>query len=352
MDKTRLAAGRSRLVGIAARGLLGAAAATIAVPLAAGAAGLKAAPSPRASGGISNAVFVQTNDPAGNQILAYQRQANGTLEFAHAYGTGGRGYALAGAVVDKLASQGSLVYDSARHLLIAVNAGSDTLTSFSVSGDRLSGRHVVSAGGALPVSVTWHGDLVYVLDAGGAGHVSGFTVSGGRLWPIEHSTRPLGLTPGLTPQFLETPGQIGFTPAGNQLVVTTKANGNDIDVLNLGPSGIGHRAGGEERVGDGSAVRFRVRSSRKADRHRGRHQHTLLLRRRLRRHAHPPQLGQRRGERTLLGDGRRRLLLRGERRERHDQRLHDRRQRRPLARLGERRRRQHRPRTDRHGGVG
>jgi len=43
--------------------------------------------------------------------------------------------------------------------------------------------------------------------------------------------RALGLNPALTPEFVTTPGQVAFTPDGSKLIVTTKANGNDIDVF-------------------------------------------------------------------------------------------------------------------------
>lgn len=205
--------------------------ATFAVPSAAGAAPTtpRTAVTPT---GISNAVFVQTNDTTGNQILAYGRSAGGTLAFAHAYDTKGVGIALGGAVVDKLASQNGLTYDPTGDLLIAVNSGSNTVTSFAVSGDQLSDPHVVAAG-ETPVSVAVSGKLVYVLDAGGTGGVTGFRVEGERLHAIAGSTRNLGLPAGQTPQFLETPGDVEFTPAGTQLVVTTKANGNDIDVFSV-----------------------------------------------------------------------------------------------------------------------
>ena len=53
--------------------------------------------------------------------------------------------------------------------------------------------------------------------------------------------RSLGLDPTLTPQFVNAPGEVGFTPDGRDLIVTTKANGDDIDVFRLdrfgGPSG-------------------------------------------------------------------------------------------------------------------
>src|SRR4051794_26244093 len=66
----------------------------------------------------SHAVFVQTNDPAGNQILAYHRANNGTLTLTGTYDTGGKGGRVEGAVVDPLASQGSLAYDREHQILI------------------------------------------------------------------------------------------------------------------------------------------------------------------------------------------------------------------------------------------
>ena len=41
----------------------------------------------------------------------------------------------------------------------------------------------------------------------------------------------------LTPEFTHTPGQVAFTPDGSRLIVTTKGNGNDIDVFRVGLSG-------------------------------------------------------------------------------------------------------------------
>ena len=47
-----------------------------------------------------------------------------------------------------------------------------------------------------------------------------------------------GLDPSASPQFVDAPGQAAFSPAGSQLIVTTKANGSDIDVF-------GGRSGGQ-----------------------------------------------------------------------------------------------------------
>src|SRR5580704_1712939 len=115
--------------------------------------------------------------------------------------------------------------------------GCDTVSVFAAGGDRLALRQVIGSGGVFPVSVAVRGGLVYVLNALGGGTVQGFRVAFGRLVPIPGSARPLGLNPAATPQFTNTPGQVSFSPAGTQLIVTTKANGNDIDVFGVRPDG-------------------------------------------------------------------------------------------------------------------
>jgi Lactonase, 7-bladed beta-propeller len=199
-----------------------------AAPLAAHAQGIQ----PTSTGG---AVFVQTNDTTGNQIVTYRRGSNGRLIFASRRDTGGLGTALTGAVVDKLASQGSLAYDPGDHVLVALNAGSNSITEFQVDGTQLSDRETVPSGGSIPVSVTASGGRIYVLNAGGVGSVQGFRT--GSLHRIPRSARSLNLTPNLTPQFLNTPGQIGLTPNGRHLVVTTKSNGSSIDVFRVSAEG-------------------------------------------------------------------------------------------------------------------
>ena len=188
-------------------------------------------------GGSQAAVFVQTDNTSGNAVVAYQRSASGKLTEAGSYPTHGLGGVLAGSVADHLASQGSLTYDPQHNLLYAVNAGSNTVSVFAVDGDRLSLRQVIASGGTFPVSVAVRGDLVYVLNALGGGSIQGFVVAGDRLVTIPSWNRALGLNPAATPQFVTTPGQVGFTGDGDQLVVTTKANGSDIDVFNLGRFG-------------------------------------------------------------------------------------------------------------------
>jgi hypothetical protein len=61
--------------------------------------------------------------------------------------------------------------------------------------------------------------------------VQGYQVISGRVIPLAGSNRPLGLNPTAIPQYTNTPGQVAFSPDGLQIIVTTKANGNDVDVF-------------------------------------------------------------------------------------------------------------------------
>jgi 6-phosphogluconolactonase (cycloisomerase 2 family) len=186
-------------------------------------------------------VFVLANESAGNSVAVYDRDTDGTRASAGRDLTGGLGGTLDGSVVDHLASQGALTYDRTRHLLYAVNAGSNTLTVFAVHGDRLQRRQVVTSGGEFPVSVAVHGNVAYVLNARAGGSIQGYLRIGQALVRVPAWHRALGLDPAAAPEFVNTPGQVSFNPRGDQLIVTTKANGNQIDVFNLdafgGPGG-------------------------------------------------------------------------------------------------------------------
>ncbi|HET6989051.1 MAG TPA: hypothetical protein VFI00_20665 [Kribbella sp.] len=178
-------------------------------------------------------VFVQTDAVAGNAVVVYDRAPGGTLRAAGTYLTGGQGGVLSGTVVDHLASQGSVVFDRTRDLLYVVNAGSNSVSVFSVAGDRLIRRQVISSGGTFPVSIAVHGNLVYVLNALDGGAVQGFLRVGTGLVRIPAWHRALGLDPEST----STPGQVAFTPDGSKLVVTTKDNGSAIDVFRVSTRG-------------------------------------------------------------------------------------------------------------------
>jgi 6-phosphogluconolactonase (cycloisomerase 2 family) len=198
------------------------------------AAAFSAVPASATTTEQTSPVFVQSDNPNGNTVVAYHRDADGTLTQSGAYATGGLGGVAAGSVVDHLTSQGSLAYDQNAGLLYAVNAGSGTVTVFAVHGDQLERTQVISTGGSFPNSVAVHGGLVYVLNGLNGGSIQGFLRVGDRLQRVSSWRRDLGLaTDG------GAAGQVAFTPDGSKLVVTTRGNGDSVDVFPvslLGPA--------------------------------------------------------------------------------------------------------------------
>src|SRR6202048_2439090 len=77
----------------------------------------------------TGAVFVMTNAANENEVIAFERNANGALGESVSYDTHGRG---SGGVTDPLESQGSLTLSQDHSLLFAVNAGSGNITVFNV----------------------------------------------------------------------------------------------------------------------------------------------------------------------------------------------------------------------------
>jgi 6-phosphogluconolactonase (cycloisomerase 2 family) len=174
------------------------------------------------------AVFLQHNGTAANTVTAYERHADGTLTEAGTYPTGGRGGTELGAVVDPLASQGSLVYDPRHHLLFAVNAGSDSISVFGVRGATLQLRQVLPSHGTFPTSISVSGDLAFVLNAGDDGSVSGYRILGHRVVGVPGTTRSLGLGNAAVPAFLSSPAQVAIAPDHRHLVVATKTHNTQV----------------------------------------------------------------------------------------------------------------------------
>ena len=132
------------------------------------------------------AVYTLTNTASGNAVAVFDRAGNGTLTAAGSYATGGNGTGAA------LGSQNSVIMNNNEKWLFAVDAGSNDIAVFSVDpvGLTLIGR--TPSGGTDPISLTVHKDVLYVLNAGGAGNITGFNVMGdGTLVAIPNSTEPL-----------------------------------------------------------------------------------------------------------------------------------------------------------------
>ncbi|WP_329552162.1 lactonase family protein [Streptomyces sp. NBC_00988] len=241
---------------IAGAGILAAAAAVTAVTVAsAGEPSRGHDVVKKAEAGADHVVFVQGNELKGNTIHVFKRAQDGTLSAAGTYATGGKGGDQVDAPTDSLASQGSLVYDDRSRLLLAVNAGSNTVTSFRVEGQKLTGRQVMGSGGDFPASIAVSGRIAYVMNAGGAGSVQGFRLTAKGLAPLSDTHRSLGLDNKKVPLFSSSPGQVAFTPGGRELVVTTKS-ANTLEVFPMSRAG---RPARKAKVNDSAgAVPFAI----------------------------------------------------------------------------------------------
>jgi 6-phosphogluconolactonase (cycloisomerase 2 family) len=175
-----------------------------------------------ASAHQQGAVYTLTNSPGGNAVKVFHRTRHGSLIPGGEFATGGTGTGTG------LGNQGAIALDGRR--LFAVNPGSDSISAFEVDGGVLELVDTIASGGDRPTSLTVDDRFLYVLNAGGAGNVTGFKLSRhGALRPLAGSTRPLSGSG-------TDPAQVSFDPEGELLVVTEKAT-NLIDVYEVARDG-------------------------------------------------------------------------------------------------------------------
>ena len=155
-------------------------------------------------------VFAMSNATAANRIFVYRRDTDGRLTLVRSVRTRGLGIGV------DLDTQGGLRLSQDNRFLYAVNAGSDEVSVFAVDGTRLRFIETVYAGDQ-PVSLTLHGNLLYVLYGSVAGNgIRGFRVAhDGTLTPLPDSFRALSSP-------IAVPGDIEFSPDGKFLLVPHK----------------------------------------------------------------------------------------------------------------------------------
>lgn len=124
------------------------------------------------------AVYVHTNDPAGNKVVISTVSAGGALAYSSSVSTGGNG--VGGSVgADALFSQDSVTVGD--NFLFVVNAGSSTLSTFAISngGLTLTLLNTAPTRGTFPVSVAYSSALkaACVLNGGSNNGVTCFNVS-------------------------------------------------------------------------------------------------------------------------------------------------------------------------------
>ena len=171
---------------------------------------------------MTERIYVQTNDAKRNEIVAFDRSADGRLEQLGTFDTGGRGTGK-----PHLPSQSSVVLNGDGTLLLVANAGSDEISLFGVEPDGLLLVATAPSGGRTPTSIAVHGENAYALNNGEPG-ISGFSLAGGALTPLEDSSRKLGDG--------ADPAQIAFSPDGRTIVVTERGT-NSISTFTIDEHG-------------------------------------------------------------------------------------------------------------------
>jgi 6-phosphogluconolactonase (cycloisomerase 2 family) len=164
-------------------------------------------------------VFTINNDAKRNAIAVFQQNMDGTLTEVNGspFATGGKG--LAGGDIDE---QGAIRVH--KQFVLAVNPGSDSIAVLRKGSD---GKLVpvdgspFPSGGTAPLSLTVHGNLVYVANQAppfakptAEPNLMGFHLNDeGKLSPIENSK--ITFHPG------HGPAQVEFSPDGKTVAVTS-----------------------------------------------------------------------------------------------------------------------------------
>jgi 6-phosphogluconolactonase len=180
-------------------------------------------------------VMTESNSASGNEVVVYSRSHNGSLSYSGSFSTGGLGSD------DGLGSQGAVVLRG--RFVFAVNAGSDDISVMKFQDGNLDAVDREPSGGTRPISLTVHDNILYVLNGGGDGNITGFRIHGnGKISQISGSTKPLsGSGVG--------PAQVEFSPNGRFLVVTEKAT-NMIDTYVVHHNGMVSGPNSQPSVGD------------------------------------------------------------------------------------------------------
>jgi 6-phosphogluconolactonase (cycloisomerase 2 family) len=162
-------------------------------------------------------VYTLDNDSAKNALAVYQQRSDGSLVPVAGSPVPLHGRGLTGGDIDE---QGAIRVHG--EWVLAVNPGSDTIAVLRKQGSGLA--HVAGSpfpsGGSTPLSLTVHGNLVYVANQAapfanpkGLPNITGFRISAaGQLAPLPRSTVEFPAGQG--------PAQVEFSPHGQTLVAT------------------------------------------------------------------------------------------------------------------------------------
>ena len=162
--------------------------------------------------GREGAVYVQTNTAPANYVMVFDRNHNGTLTAAGQVATGGVGKPAGNPPlgIPFLDSAGSVTLSHNGQFLFVVNAGDNTVSSFTVGPHGLVLADVEPTFGSRPVSSTTDDHLLYVLNSDEhSANISGYRVGPhGQLTPIPGSVQDTSQPDG------GIPAQIQFDATG------------------------------------------------------------------------------------------------------------------------------------------
>jgi 6-phosphogluconolactonase (cycloisomerase 2 family) len=212
---------------------------------------------------VVGAVYTETNGVPMNHLIQFDRYSDGTIKQRRSVRTGGTGgiqpqplpIPTAGPPICSGHGSGCPALDGVDEVLVtpsgkfvfAVNAGSNTVSSFKVTRNGPVLVNTAPTGGPcpsghpschFPISVTIHGNRVFTLNADSL-DIQGFTFDGrGRLTQIPGSHQ--ALNPGATSG---APRQIAFDNSGKWLIVTklfdlsSPAPPRELDAFPVNPNG-------------------------------------------------------------------------------------------------------------------
>lgn len=211
---------------------------------------------------IEGAVYAMSNRADGNTVVAYGRAADGTLTQLGEFATGGLGAAFDGGEgLDPLISAYALIPTEDEKYLLAVNAGSNSVSVLRVEDDySLTLTDIARSGGVGPNSLTVNGDLVVVSNIDADGVFNGEPDQEGSLNTFLLTDSGELLTSSQAVRVLENrPSAVRFSPDGQFLVVSSinagssalaSGNADELVVYEVQPSGFL----GNAPVGAGSST--------------------------------------------------------------------------------------------------
>ena len=175
-----------------------------------------------AQSGGGPAVYAMSNATPTNELVVFPRSASGALGSPESYPTGGAGTGTG------LGSNHAIRIGPEGRWLVTVNAGSNTVALFDLTGPKPRIVSVANSGGLTPNSIALFRNRFYVLNSGSPANVAGFEVTPtGLILPIPGSV-----------QLLSTPApnapQIGYSDG---FVVVTEKTTNNIDLFSAASDG-------------------------------------------------------------------------------------------------------------------